>query len=113
MYRDPQHKWGYLVSLAEFCGDQDAAVTDWVDEERQRHLTHAFVKLPHKDGPSANCGNPMSKDYIRFLESGRLRSGPRHFSVKKALDNNVACSYWTSARDRIMGQFVVWEELVG
>lgn len=49
----------------------------------------------------------------RFFEAGLLRSRPRHNSVKKALDNNMACSYWTSSRDRIMGQFVVWDDLVG
>jgi len=81
-YRDPMHKWGYLVPKGSQTSGTDpeahaegvdeelrtTAVAEWVDDnaELQRHLTHTFVKLPHKGGPEANCGNPMAKDYIRW-----------------------------------------------
>ncbi|CAH0043315.1 unnamed protein product [Clonostachys solani] len=69
---------------------------------------HAYFKLPHKDGPSARCANPMAKGYLNYFENGTLSS--EYPYAKEALEMNASCSYWISARDRIMSQMVVYDE---
>ncbi|OAA53405.1 DNA polymerase gamma [Cordyceps fumosorosea ARSEF 2679] len=66
---------------------------------------HVYFKLPHKDGPTARCANPMAKGYLTYFENGTLSS--EYSYAKEALDMNASCSYWISARDRIMSQMVV------
>ncbi|KAG4433168.1 DNA-directed DNA polymerase gamma mip1 [Cadophora sp. M221] len=67
----------------------------------------AYFKLPHKDGPTARCANPMAKSYMPYFEKGILSSEFAY--AKEALEMNASCSYWISARDRIMSQMVVYE----
>lgn len=69
---------------------------------------HIYFKLPHKDGPSARCANPMAKGYLNYFENGTLSS--EYPYAKEALEMNASCSYWISARDRIMSQMVVYDE---
>ncbi|CAG9996482.1 unnamed protein product [Clonostachys byssicola] len=69
---------------------------------------HFYFKLPHKDGPSARCANPMAKGYLNYFENGTLSS--EYPYAKEALEMNASCSYWISARDRIMSQMVVYDE---
>ncbi|CAH0022896.1 unnamed protein product [Clonostachys rhizophaga] len=69
---------------------------------------HIYFKLPHKDGPSARCVNPMAKGYLNYFENGTLSS--EYPYAKEALEMNASCSYWISARDRIMSQMVVYDE---
>ncbi|KAK2593346.1 DNA-directed DNA polymerase gamma mip1 [Conoideocrella luteorostrata] len=69
---------------------------------------HAFFKLPHKDGPTARCANPMAKGYLSYFEKGTLSSEYEY--AKAALEMNASCSYWISARDRIMSQMVIYED---
>jgi len=66
-----------------------------------------YFKLPHKDGPTARCANPMAKNYMPYFEKGILSSEFAY--AKEALEMNASCSYWISARDRIMSQMVVYE----
>ena len=66
-----------------------------------------YFKLPHKDGPIARCANPMAKSYMSYFEQGILSSEFAY--AKEALEMNASCSYWISARDRIMSQMVVYE----
>ena len=66
-----------------------------------------YFKLPHKDGPTARCANPLAKGYTQFFENGTLSS--EYTYAKEALDMNASCSYWISARDRIMSQLVVYQ----
>lgn len=66
-----------------------------------------YFKLPHKDGPTARCANPLAKGYLAQFEAGTLSS---EFALaKEALEMNASCSYWVSARDRITRQMVVRE----
>ncbi|KAG6004522.1 DNA-directed DNA polymerase gamma mip1 [Claviceps maximensis] len=69
---------------------------------------HDFFKLPHKDGPTARCTNPMAKSYLGYFEKGLLSS--EYAYAKEALEMNSSCSYWISARDRIMSQMVVYKD---
>lgn len=72
--------------------------------KEDRH--NAYFKLPHKDGPTARCANPMAKGYLGYFEKGTLSS--EYSYAKEALEMNASCSYWISARDRIMSQLVVY-----
>ncbi|KAF8061628.1 DNA polymerase family A-domain-containing protein [Lyophyllum atratum] len=69
---------------------------------------YLFYKLPHKDGEKANVGSPLSKTFMKFAQDGTLKSPGDE--AKEALDMNAQCSYWISARDRIMNQMVVWQD---
>ncbi|KAM3066540.1 DNA-directed DNA polymerase gamma mip1 [Clarireedia jacksonii] len=66
-----------------------------------------YFKLPHKNGPIARCANPMAKSYMAYFEKGILSSEFTY--AKEALEMNASCSYWISARSRIMSQMVVYE----
>ncbi|KAK4978372.1 DNA-directed DNA polymerase gamma mip1, partial [Elasticomyces elasticus] len=67
---------------------------------------HKYFKLPHKDGPQARCTSPLAKGYLQYSEKGILSSEYEY--AKDALTMNASCSYWISARDRIMSQMVVY-----
>jgi len=69
---------------------------------------HVYFKLPHKDGPTARCANPLAKGYLQYFERGTLSS--QFALAKEALEMNASCSYWISARDRITSQMVVYED---
>ncbi|KAK8041981.1 DNA polymerase gamma [Apiospora rasikravindrae] len=67
-----------------------------------------YIKLPHKDGPNSRCTNPLAKSYLAYFDKGTLSS--EYAYAKEALEMNASCSYWISARDRIMSQMVVYED---
>lgn len=74
--------------------------------------SHIHFKLPHTDGPTARCASPIAKGYLKYFEEGPMSS--EYAYAKEALEMNASCSYWISARDRIMSQMVVYEnELAG
>ncbi|KAF8168359.1 gamma DNA-directed DNA polymerase [Crassisporium funariophilum] len=68
---------------------------------------YVYYKLPHKDGDKANVGNPLGKTFVKYAQDGTLKSPGNE--AKEALDMNALCSYWISARDRILNQTVVWQ----
>lgn len=82
--------------------------TDGPDEGLRNTVNGYYFKLPHKDGPTARCVNPLAKGYLTYFEKGRLSS--EYALAKEALDMNTSCSYWISARDRIKSQMVVYEK---
>ena len=92
--------------------ERQLAPCDFADEESDAPLKqdgeHIYFKLPHKDGPTARCTNPMAKGYLQYFEKGTLSS--EYSYAKEALEMNASCSYWISARDRIMSQLVVYED---
>ncbi|KAF7370769.1 POLAc domain-containing protein [Mycena sanguinolenta] len=69
---------------------------------------YIFYKLPHKDGESANVGSPLGKTFMKYSKDGTLKSPGSE--AMEALDMNAMCSYWISARDRILNQTVVWQD---
>ena len=66
-----------------------------------------FYKVPHKDGDKANVASPLGKSFVKYAQNGTLKSPGDE--AKEALDMNAYCSYWISARDRILNQLVVWQ----
>ncbi|KAI9810292.1 MAG: DNA-directed DNA polymerase gamma mip1 [Pycnora praestabilis] len=87
------------VVQCDMFDEKDLSLRD--DEE------HMYFKLPHKDGPTARCANPLAKGYLQYFENGTLSS--EYSYAKEALEMNASCSYWISARDRIVSQMVVYE----
>lgn len=67
----------------------------------------SFFKMPHPDGEDKNVGDPLSKPFVAAFEDGLLTSD--YAIAKDALALNASCSYWRSARERIVNQMVVWE----
>lgn len=113
LFHSREHGWTFRVasdgqystrsSPLAFYDDADTVLKDMASQEGYR-----FYKLPHKDGEKANVGSPLSKTFIKFSQDGTLRSPGDE--AKEALDMNAQCSYWISARDRIMNQLVVWQD---
>ena len=106
------------------------------DQQWQSQSTqegYQFFKLPHAHGQEANVGSPLSKSFLKYAQDGTLKGIPKaagtvSASVKEvlgvppedstdqtrnALDMNAQCSYWISARDRVLNQMVVWEKTQG
>ncbi|KAI9827766.1 MAG: DNA-directed DNA polymerase gamma mip1 [Thelocarpon impressellum] len=107
-----KHGWVFRVPEEEARRYNSMAVVevDMVDESNavlREDVDGVYFKLPHKDGPTARCANPLAKGYLQYFEKGILSS--EYSYAKEALDMNASCSYWISARDRIMSQMVVYE----
>lgn len=93
--------------------NQPVVLCDMTEEKNTQlrdDRKNTYFKIPHKDGPQARCTNPLGKGYMQYFERGVLSS--QYELAKEALDMNASCSYWISARDRIMGQIVVYEDQV-
>lgn len=67
----------------------------------------SFFRLPHKDGPHKRVGNPLAKDFLPKVTDGTLQSSDNP-EANQVLALSKMISYWKNARDRIMGQMVVW-----
>ena len=112
LFWSDKYGWTFRVprsAVATYTGKQ---MIQCVFEESEAVLRddrdHVYFKLPHKDGPSARCANPMAKGYLTYFENGTLSS--EYPYAKEALEMNASCSYWISARDRIMSQMVIYNK---
>ncbi|XP_057662077.1 DNA polymerase subunit gamma-1, mitochondrial [Diorhabda carinulata] len=65
-----------------------------------------FFKLPHKDGPAYNVGNPLAKDFLNKFSENVLVGDNE--SAEKVLEIAKKLSYWRNNRNRILDQMVVW-----
>ncbi|KAL1649236.1 DNA-directed DNA polymerase gamma mip1 [Diplodia intermedia] len=107
-----KYGWTYRVPVqgAQLNDEMKAALCDFSEDENitlRLDREHHYIKIPHKDGPTARCTNPLAKSYQQFFENGRLTS--EYAYAKEALEMNASCSYWISARDRIRSQMAVFE----
>lgn len=107
-----KYGWTFKVPVSEASRYDNQPVTACdMSEETNADLRddrkHVYFKLPHKDGPSARCVSPLAKSYLQYFEKGTLSS--KYALAKEALEMNASCSYWISARDRIISQLVVYE----
>ncbi|KOS19775.1 DNA polymerase gamma [Escovopsis weberi] len=112
MFWSNQHGWTFRVPLSDCKKYEERQMPRCVFEDADPALKmdneHAYFKLPHKDGPTSRCANPMAKGYLSYCEDGTLSS--EYPLAKEALEMNASCSYWISARDRIMSQMAVYED---
>lgn len=115
LFHSRQHGWTFRVPSAvkSVTRAQPLVFSDPADQALYE-MTHGdgkhrflFYKLPHKDGESANVGSPLSKTFMKYAQDGTLTSPGD--DAQDALDMNAQCSYWISARDRILNQMVVWQ----
>jgi DNA polymerase gamma 1 len=107
-----KYGWTFRIPLTEVYKYKDKQMQecdsfDEKDSTLRDDRSGVYFKLPHKDGPTARCANPMAKGYMVYFENGILSS--EYAYAKEALEMNASCSYWISARDRIMSQMVVYE----
>ncbi len=112
LFWSDKYGWTFRVAREEAAAyaDKQMVRCDLADETVEAlrlDRDHVYFKLPHKDGPTARCANPMAKGYLAYFEKGTLSS--EYSYAKEALEMNASCSYWISARDRIMSQLVVYE----
>lgn len=110
------HGWTYRVPMDQVSAYSEKGIKELdMSEEEDLKLrddtAHAYYKIPHKDGPLARCSNPLAKSYLQYFEKGKL--GSEYDYAKEALEMNASCSYWISARDRIMTQMVVYNKEAG
>lgn len=108
-----KYGWIFRVLPSEQGQYQDSPVVlcDMSDEKNAKLRTdidHFYFKLPHKNGPAARCVTPLAKGYLQYFEMGTLSS--EYPMAREALEMNASCSYWISARDRIMSQIVVYKD---
>jgi DNA polymerase gamma 1 len=106
VYRVPAADIPKLREQGLMESDMDAEENLALKDDRR----NAYFKLPHKDGPQARCATPLAKGYLQYFEQGKLTS--EYSYAKAALEMNASCSYWISARDRIMSQMVVYADEV-
>lgn len=110
-----KYGWTFQVPMDEVFAFNEKGMKelDMMEEENLKlrdDRQHAYYKIPHKDGPFARCTNPLAKGYLQYFEKGTLTS--EYAYAKEALEMNASCSYWISARDRIMSQIVVYNKEV-
>ncbi|KAJ8502499.1 hypothetical protein ONZ45_g11687 [Pleurotus djamor] len=113
LFKSREHGWTFRVPAGVEFTTRSSPVTfyDPADDslaEMALSGGYVFYKLPHKDGEKANVGNPLSKPFMKFAQDGTLKGSDG--TAAEALDVNAQCSYWISARDRVLGQMVVWQQ---
>ena len=131
LFHSKTYKWTYRVPLSTISDDdwtsqgavnghgiplgwpEDTAKSG--DEALSADKKHLYFRLPHDGGEGKNVGNPLSKSFVKFLESGKLSAAtngendPTSKVARDATQMSVLCSYWISARERIMDQMVVYD----
>ncbi len=121
VYHSREHGWTFRVPtpadglpLDKFKHLKPLSFLDDADAKLEALLKngYTFYKLPHKDGETANVGSPLAKSFFGYASDGTLRSGAGE-AAKEMVDVGVQCSYWVSARDRIINQMVGWQDLKG
>ena len=116
IYRSRTHGWVYSVpghGDGLTFNENDGALAELVKASNERGRPIHMRKLPHANGEESNVGNPFSKGFWHYLESGRLKSmhpgAAAAEAARGALEMNAQCSYWISVRDRVDKQMVVWD----
>jgi DNA polymerase gamma 1 len=67
----------------------------------------SFFKVPHPNGDQARVGSMIAKSSIKHIEDGVLTSV--YPEAREAIQMNAQCSYWVSARSRVLEQMAVQE----
>ncbi|KAJ7281679.1 DNA polymerase family A-domain-containing protein [Mycena rebaudengoi] len=113
LFHSREHGWMFRVPASASFTTRSAPLSfyDPADDalsEASLRGGYVFYKLPHKDGEKANVGSPLGKTFMKYSKDGTLKSPGSE--ATEALDMNAMCSYWISARDRILNQNVVWQD---
>ncbi|KAJ7767479.1 DNA polymerase family A-domain-containing protein, partial [Mycena maculata] len=113
LFHSREHGWTFRVPASASFTTRSSPLSfyDPADDalaEATLRGGYIFYKLPHKDGEKANVGSPLGKTFMKYSKDGTLKSPGTE--AMEALDMNAMCSYWISARDRILNQNVVWQD---
>jgi len=128
LFHSREHKWLYRIPKSTYSAEKanknfsrgqpvafNPKFKQKGDEDLLSDSTHVYFRLPHKDGEGHNVGNPLSKSFVKPIESGELSSAAAEDgdeaaakAAQEATNMNVLCSYWMSSRERIMDQMVVY-----
>lgn len=80
----------------------------FLPELQDQGKSYVMFKVPHPGGPKKRCTSVMSKSYLKYFDSGILSS---HYEyAKEILSLNSMASYWMGNRNRIMDQFVIYQD---
>ncbi|KAK7469280.1 DNA-directed DNA polymerase gamma mip1 [Stygiomarasmius scandens] len=126
LFYSREHGWIFRVpsSLLESTSQADAVLREklqrmsalsFYDAEDEKLADaslsggYLYYKLPHKDGDKANVGSPLAKSFLKFAVDGVMKSSAGD-ELKELVDVGIQCSYWISARDRILNQMTVWDK---
>ncbi|WVQ78167.1 hypothetical protein IAT38_000250 [Cryptococcus sp. DSM 104549] len=126
LFHSRDYKWLYRIHRLVLSKEDDAVraargpsveFTHKDDAAMAEDADHVYFRLPHKDGEGKNVGNPLSKMFVKPIESGELASAAAESgddvaakAATAATTMNAYCSYWISSRERIMDQMVVYSE---
>ncbi|RUS20538.1 DNA polymerase gamma [Endogone sp. FLAS-F59071] len=102
LFYNKEHGWCYRVPLSE-SNNHTPKTPHFMDDV----TGELCARIPHKDGDEHRCGTPIAKPYVPYFEDKTLDS--EHEVAREALELNLLSAYWIIARERIRGQFVVWE----
>lgn len=123
-----EHGWLYRVPKEQWCEDdltEGVGFTkfkDGADAQLEADKLGVYVKVPHHAGKDANVGNPLAKTFLRYIENGTLASAPAEAgsadngiasAASDAMNMNAQCSYWISARERIIDQMDIYAKDIG
>lgn len=97
---NPIHKLSYSKKTYGWCYK-----TDRNDPQSFYLDGNYWAKVPHPKGGNNNCGNPLGKDYLRFLESGQLGSADE--SGREYIETAKALSFWSLQGDRVSEQIAI------
>ena len=107
VYHTTEYGWLFRVPKEEPQENYGNLIPNEAINQPNRDL-YGYYRIPHPEGEGKNCGNPLAKSYLAAFEDGVLTS--KYDDAKQILTLNAQCSYWVSARQRIMEQFVVWND---
>ncbi|KAJ1653673.1 DNA-directed DNA polymerase gamma mip1 [Dispira simplex] len=115
LYYSDTYGWTYRVPHEDTHKIHQAALdfpTDPQDEAYEEYpaedTSGCYFRIPHQDGETARCLNPLAKGYIAAFEEGILTS--EYEAAQEALQLSAQCSYWISCRERIRSQLVIWDD---
>ncbi|XP_074600661.1 DNA polymerase gamma, catalytic subunit tam isoform X2 [Brevipalpus obovatus] len=66
-----------------------------------------FIRLPHKTGIENKVGNPLGKDFVRFMGDGTLTSFLDRNEARSVINIGKTLSYWKNSNKRIYSQLVI------
>ncbi|KAJ9105263.1 hypothetical protein QFC21_001630 [Naganishia friedmannii] len=127
LFYSREHGWLYRIPSAEALNNAQSSLkfttfAESSDAKLVADTSGTYIKIPHAAGGDANVGNPLSKPFLRYVENGVLASAPAEAgrpdngiaqAAADAMTMNAQCSYWISARERIIEQMDVYAQDIG
>lgn len=94
----PDYGWCIEKDSRDSDGDRKEEIINFQDKK--------FVRIPHPGGRDENVGCLLTKNFMKFFQSGDLSSAPNSL-IERVLEVNSKFSFWTGYRERIREQFVI------